>query len=76
MDTPEGKSPWTKQNVLSLLYFVSLDHIPKLKLFHMVASEHPEIIGGMRQLIFTDVLDPDEAAEYGSIDNDGADLDK
>ena len=42
----------------------------------MVASEHPEVIEGRRQLISTDVLESEEADEDGSIDNDGADLDE
>ena len=42
----------------------------------MVASEHPEMIEGRRRLIATDVLESDEAADDGSIDNDGAALDE
>ena len=42
----------------------------------MVAIEHPEVIEGRRMLIATDLLDSEEAAEYGSIDNDGAALDE
>ena len=42
----------------------------------MVASEHPEVIERTRQLIATDVLDSDEAAKYGSIDNDGTTSDE
>ena len=30
-EAPRGKSPWTKQNVLSLIRFDSLDQIPKIK---------------------------------------------
>ena len=71
-ETLHGKSPWTKQNVLSLVCFVPLDKIPKIKICCMVASEHPEVIEGMRQLIATDVLDSEEAAEDSSVDNDGA----
>ena len=37
----------------------------------MVAIEHPEVIEGRRMLIATDLLDSEEAAEYGSIDNYG-----
>ena len=40
---------------------------------YMVASEHPEVIERRRRLIATDVLDSEEASEYGSIDNYGAD---
>ena len=43
-DTPNGKSPWMKQLFWSLIRFVSLDQTPKIKICHMVASEHPEVI--------------------------------
>ena len=55
----------------SIIRFVPLEKIPKIKIFHMVASEHPEVIEGRRRLIVTDVLDSEEVAEDGSIDNDG-----
>ena len=42
----------------------------------MVASEHPEVIEGRRRLIATDVLESEEEADDGSIDNDGAALDE
>ena len=42
----------------------------------MVASEKTEVIEGRRRLIATDVLDSDDAAENGSIDNDGDALDE
>ena len=74
-ETPYCKSPWTKQ-FFSLVCFVTLDQIPQIKIFHTVASEHPEVIEGSRKLISTDVLDYDEAAAYGSVDNYGAALDK
>ena len=45
-ETPHGNSPWTNQFFLSLISFVSLDQIPKIKICHMVASEHPEVIEG------------------------------
>ena len=57
---------------LSLIRFVPLDQIPKIKICHMVTSEHPEVIEGRRRLITADVFESEEAAEYGSIDNDGA----
>ena len=38
----------------------------------MVASENTEIIEGRRRLIFMEVLDPEEAAKDGSIDDDGS----
>ena len=41
----------------------------------MVISEHLEVIEGRRRLIAMDVLDSEEEAEDGSIDNDGAGLD-
>ena len=56
---------------MSLVCFVSLDQIPKIKICHMVARENPEVIKGRRQLIATDVIDSKEADEYGYIDNDG-----
>ena len=62
------------ENALSLISFVLLDQIPKIKICHMVASEHPELIEGRRRLIATDVLESEEAADDGSIDNDGAAL--
>ena len=71
-NTPHGKSLQTKQNILSLIHFVPLDQIPKMKICHMVASENPEVIEGRRRLIATDVLDSEEAAEDGFIDNNGA----
>ena len=37
----------------------------------MVASEHPEVIDWRQWLVDTDVLDPEEAAEDGSIDGYG-----
>ena len=61
-----------KRNILSLISFVPLDQIPKIKICHMVTSEHPEVIEGRWRLIATDVLDSEEAAEDGSVDNDGA----
>ena len=58
--------------ILSLIFFIPLDQIPKIKICHMVASEHPEVIEGRRRLIATDVPDSEESAEDGSIGNDGA----
>ena len=43
---------------------------PQDKIFHMVASEHPEVIEGRQGLIVIEVLDPGEADEDGSIDYD------
>ena len=42
----------------------------------MVTNEHPDVIEGIWWLISTDVLDSEEADDYGSIDNDGAALDE
>ena len=53
-------------------FFGPLDQIPKIKIFHMVASEHLEVIEGRWRLIATDVLESEEADEDFSIDNDGA----
>ena len=50
-DTPHGKS--LLKIVLSLIRFVSPDQISKIKICHMVASEHTEVIEGRRQLIAT-----------------------
>ena len=57
---------------LSLIHFVSLDQIPKIKICHMVANEHPEVIEVKGRFIATDVLDSEDADEDGSIDNDVA----
>ena len=57
---------------MSLILFVPLEQIPRIKICHMVASEHPEGIEGRRRLIAADVLDSEEASEDGSIDNDGS----
>ena len=42
----------------------------------MVASENPEVIEGRRWFIVTDILDSEQVAEDGSVDNDGAASDK
>ena len=42
----------------------------------MIASEHPEEIEGRQWLTTIDVPDPEEAAEDGSIDDDGDSLDE
>ena len=51
-----------KTRFLSFVRFVPLDQIPNIKICHMVTSEHPEVIGGRRRLIATDVLDSVEAS--------------
>ena len=53
---PHGKSHW-KNNFLCIIHFVPIEQIPKIKICHMVASEHPEVIEGRRRLIATDVLE-------------------
>ena len=57
-DTHHGKYPWTKK--IYLIYFVPLDQIPKIKICRMVASEHPEVIEGRRQMIAMCVLYSEE----------------
>ena len=37
----------------------------------MVTSEHPKVIEGRWRLITTEIIGTDEAAEDGSIDDDG-----
>ena len=74
--TPHGKYQWEKQNVLSLICFFTLEQTTKIKICHMVATEHPELIEGRRRLIATDVIDYEEAVEYGLIDNSGSDQDE
>ena len=61
-ETPHGKSMWTKLNVLSLICFVPLYQNPKIKICHMVVSEHPEVIEWRRRLIAIDVIESKEAA--------------
>ena len=53
--------------------FFSLDQIPKIKKYHIVAKEHPEVIEGRGRLITVDVLDSEEASENSSVYHDGAD---
>ena len=45
-----------KKTFLSLIRFVSLDQIPKIKICHMVASEHREVIELRRRFLDTDVI--------------------
>ena len=61
---------------MSLVRFFSLDEIPKINIFHMVATDHPEVIEGRRRLITVDVLDYEETAEDASIVHDDADFDE
>ena len=75
-EAPPGKSPRTKENVMSLVRFFYLDKIPKIKICHMVANDHLEVIEGRRRLIVVDVLDSEEAAEDASIVHDDAAFDE
>ena len=75
-EAPPGKSPRTKENVMSLVRFCSLEKKPKIKICHMVAKKHPGVIAEKRRLIDVDVLESEEAAEDDSIDHDDADLDE
>ena len=59
---------------MSLVRFFSLHEIPKIKICHMVAKEHPEVIEGRRRLIAVDFLDSEEADEDASIVHDDSDL--
>ena len=61
-----------KKNILSLIRFVSLDQTPKIKICHMVTSEHPEVIEGRRRLIATEFLESEEESDDVYIENDGA----
>ena len=47
-EDPPVKSPCTKENVMLLVHFLPLDEIPKIKICHMVAKEHPKVIEGRR----------------------------
>ena len=42
---------------MSLVRLFSLDEIPKIKICHMVAKDHPEFIEGRQRLIDVDVLE-------------------
>ena len=56
-EAPPGESPWTKENVMSLVCFFSLEEILKIKICHMLEKDHPEVIEGRQRLIAVDVLD-------------------
>ena len=67
------------QNKMFCLSFAPpppLDQIPKIKIFHMVVSEHTEVVEMRRGLIATDNIDSEEVAGDGSIDNNGDALDE
>ena len=42
----------------------------------MIASKHPEVIGGRQKLIAAGIIDSGEAYEYGSIYHYGTALDE
>ena len=54
--------------------FFSLDEIPKINIFHMVAKEHPEVTEGRLWLIAVDVIDSEDADEDAFIVHDDADF--
>ena len=70
-ETSHGKSLWEKRNVLYLVHFFPIDHISKITICYIAASEHPDVIEGRRRLISTDGLDSEYSAEDCSIDNYG-----
>ena len=74
VETPDSEFTWLKGNVLSLNFFIDLDQIIIINIFYMVISKHPKMIEGRRWLISKYVPDPEEAAEYDVVDDDGADL--
>ena len=45
----------------SSFVFFSLDEIPNIKICHMVANKHPEVIERRRRLIAVDFLASEEA---------------
>ena len=53
VENPRGKSLWMKI-VLSLIRFVPLEQNTKIKICHVVAIEHPDVIEGRMWLIFKD----------------------
>ena len=54
------------KTIVTFLFF--FDHNPKIKICHMVASEHLDVVEGVRRLISTDILGPEEESEDSSID--------
>ena len=71
MENPHVKSPWTKYFFLSLIHFVSLDRIPKIKICHVVASDNPGVVEGRLWLISMDIFDSEVENDDGFIDNYG-----
>ena len=56
--------------------FFSLDEIPKIKVYHMLAKQHPEMIEGRRWLFAVDITDSGDASEDASINNYDASMDE
>ena len=65
-ETLHRKSPWTKKNILSLIFFPLTKSLRKQ--FRMVASEHTGVLEGRQRLIVMVVPDSEEAADNGYID--------
>ena len=55
--------------------FLPLDQITKIKICHISLSKHTKMIEGMWRLIDMEFLNPEEAYEYGEVDDDKSDLD-
>ena len=68
-ETTNVKSTWTKQ-MFFFHQFYPLDQNPKIQIFHMVTSEHPEAIESRQRQISMGVIESEEASEDGYIDND------
>ena len=64
-----------EERFVSLIIF-SPDQIPKIKIFHIVIIKPAEVIEGRQRSIDMDVIDTEEAADYGVVDDNGADLGK
>ena len=60
-----------KQNVLSLRHFFAPDQIIKIKICHIVTSEHPQVIKGRQWFIVMDVIDSEESSGDGYIEDGG-----
>ena len=73
--TPRCKSTQINQKN-SLIHFFTLDQIPKVKIWHMIANEHSEVIEVGQLLIATEVLDPEQADQDISIIHYGDLLDE
>ena len=66
---PEGKSGWgEKANVLRLVEFCPLKSIPQLRVCHMVAKTHPEVMVGARDVVAEDVEEAGDGSDGGEGD--------